>query len=205
MICTSQDTYYVGTIKGIGRIYQQTVIDTYSRVAEAKLYQDKTALTAADVLNDRILPWYEGEGVKILRILTDRGSEYCGKIEHHAFQLYISIEEIDHSKTKAYSPQTNGICERFHKTMKCEFYDTAFRKKIYNTIEELQSDVDEWVKYYNIERPHSGKYCYGKTPMETFRSSKHLGIEKNNELQYNQEVTDKGQVSDSKLVDTILK
>lgn len=201
----SQDTYYVGTIKGIGRIYQQTVIDTYTRVAEVKLYQEKTALTAADVLNDRVLPWYEEEGIKVLRILTDRGSEYCGKIEHHAFQLYISIEDIDHSKTKAYSPQTNGICERFHKTMKSEFYDTAFRKKIYQTIEELQSDADEWLKYYNHQRAHSGKYCYGKTPIETFKNSKHLAIEKNNEMLYNQSVSDSQEQTDKTLANEILK
>ena len=101
----SQDTYYVGTIKGIGRAYQQTVIDTYTRVAEVKLYQEKTALTAADMLNDRVLPWYDKEEVKVLRILTDRGSEYCGKIEHHAFQLYLSIEDIDHSKKRPIRPK----------------------------------------------------------------------------------------------------
>jgi transposase InsO family protein len=125
----AQDIYYVGTIKGVGKIYQQTFIDTYSRVADIKLYSEKTAITSADILNDRILPWYDSQNIPLLRILTDRGTEYCGKIENHAFQLFLSVENIDHSKTKAYSPQTNGICERFHKTMKQEFYDTAFRKK----------------------------------------------------------------------------
>jgi transposase InsO family protein len=195
----SQDTYYVGTIKGIGKIYQQTFIDTYSRVAEAKLYTEKTAITAADILNDRILPWYEKEDVALLRILTDRGTEYCGKIENHAFQLFLSIENIDHSKTKAFSPQTNGICERFHKTMKQEFYDTAFRKKIYTSIEELQNDVDIWLKYYNEERPHSGKYCYGKTPMQTFIDSKKIALEKNNEQAYNIFSSDKQELSCSQM------
>ncbi len=201
----SQDTYYVGTIKGVGRVNQQTVIDTYTRVAEVKLYQEKTALTAADMLNDRVLPWYDKEEVKVLRILTDRGSEYCGKIEHHAFQLYLSIEDIDHSKTKAYSPQTNGICERFHKTMKSEFYDIAFRKKIYRTIEDLQNDADEWLNYYNHHRPHSGKYCYGKTPMQTFIDSKHLSIEKNNEMVYNQSVYDSQEEADKMSIKELLK
>lgn len=195
----SQDTYYVGTIKGIGKIYQQTFIDTYSRVAETKLYTEKTAITAADILNDRILPWYEKEDVALLRILTDRGTEYCGKIENHAFQLFLSIENIDHSKTKAFSPQTNGICERFHKTMKQEFYDTAFRKKIYTSIEELQNDVDIWLKYYNEQRPHSGKYCYGKTPMQTFIDSKKVALEKNNEQAYNNCSFDKQELSCSQM------
>lgn len=123
----SQDTYYVGNIKGIGRIYQQTFVDTYSRVAICKLYTEKTAITAADHLNDRVLPFFENHEVPLLRVLTDRGTEYCGKPEHHAYQLYLGIENIDHSKTKAYSPQTNGICERFHKTMQEECYFILFR------------------------------------------------------------------------------
>jgi transposase InsO family protein len=174
----AQDTYYVGTIKSIGRIYQQTFIDTYSKVAFAKLYDRKNALVAADVLNDRVLPFYEEQDVPLLRILTDRGTEYCGNREHHEYQLYLAVENIDHSRTKAYSPQTNGICERFHRTMKDEFYSVAFRKRIYESLEQLQADADVWIREYNEVRPHSGKYCFGKTPMQTFLDSKHLSDEK---------------------------
>ncbi len=175
----SQDTYYVGIIKGVGRIYQQTFIDTYSRVATAKLYTDKTAVTAADLLNDRVLPWYAEQGIPLLRSLTDRGTEYCGKVEHHAFQLYLAVENIDHSKTKARHPQTNGIVERLHGTMKREFYEVIFRKKLINSVEDLQTELDLWLNDYNNLRPHSGRYCYGKTPMQTFRDSKHIAVEKN--------------------------
>jgi transposase InsO family protein len=170
----AQDTYYVGTLKGVGRIYQQTFIDTYTRVAFAKLYDRKNALVAADTLNDRVLPFFEQKGLPLLRVLTDRGSEYCGNLEHHEYELYLAIEDIDHSKTKARHPQTNGICERFHRTMKDEFYAVAFRKKIYSSLEQLQSDVDAWLEVYNRQRPHSGRYCYGKTPMQTFIESKPL-------------------------------
>jgi len=114
-----------------------------------------------------------------LRVLTDRGTEYCGKIENHAYQLYLALENIDHSKTKARHPQTNGIVERFHRTMKQEFYDITFRKKIYTTLDELQQGLDQWLSNYNNLRPHAGKYCYGKTPMQTFMDSKHIAIEKN--------------------------
>ena len=175
----AQDTYYVGHIKGVGRIYQQTFIDTYSRVAFANLYTEKTAVTAAHALNDNVLPWFEQQEIPLLRVLTDRGTEYCGKPENHAYQLYLAVENIDHSKTKARSPQTNGICERFHRTMKDEFYSIAFRKKLYRSLDELQIDVNEWLRRYNEFRPHSGKYCYGKTPMQTFLDSKHIAIEKN--------------------------
>lgn len=174
----AQDTYYVGTIKGVGRIYQQTFIDTYCRVAQAKLYVSKDALTAAELLNDRVVPMFEEQGIRLLRILTDRGTEYCGRKKDHPYQLYLAIEDIDHTRTKAKSPQTNGICERFHRTIQDEFYAIAFRKKIYRTLEELQQDLDEWIHWYNTERTHSGRYCYGKTPWQTLQDSKHLALEK---------------------------
>lgn len=163
-----QDTFYVGTLKGVGRIYQQTFIDTYCKVGFAKLYDRKNALVAAELLNDQVMPFYEGHGIPLLRVLTDRGTEYCGNREYHEYELYLALENIDHSKTRAKSPQSNGICERFHKTVLDEFYRVAFRKKVYNSLEELQRDLDLWLKEYNEERPHSGKYCYGKTPMQTF-------------------------------------
>jgi transposase InsO family protein len=175
----SQDTYFVGTFKGIGRVYQQTFIDTYSRVAMANLYTEKTAITAAHMLNERVIPWFDEQGLPLLRMLTDRGTEYCGSVENHAYQLYLALENVDHSKTKARTPQTNGICERFHKTMKQEFYDIALRRKIYSSLEELQADANEWLRQYNELRPHSGKYCYGKTPWQTFLDSKHIAVEKN--------------------------
>ncbi|MDR1729449.1 MAG: IS481 family transposase, partial [Prevotellaceae bacterium] len=174
----AQDTYYVGYIKGVGKIYQQTFIDTYSKVATVKLYDRKIALVAADMLNDRVVPMYDQYGIPLLRILTDRGTEYCGAREHHEYQLYLAIEDIEHTKTKAKSPQTNGICERFHRTMQDEFYATAFRKKIYNNLQELQADADVWLEYYNNQRTHTGKHCYGKTPMQTWIDSIHLAKEK---------------------------
>ncbi|GHZ65486.1 iSSod13, transposase [Vibrio cholerae] len=154
-------------MKGVGRIYQQTFVDTYSKVAFAKLYTTKTPITAADILNDKVLPFFEAHELPMLRILTDRGTEYCGRVEQHDYQLYLAINDIDHTKTKAMSPQTNGICERFHKTILNEFYQVTFRKKLYGSIEELQKDLDEWMDYYNNHRTHQGKMCCGRTPIET--------------------------------------
>ena len=175
--CGAQDTFYVGTLKGVGRIYQQTFIDTYSKVAFAKLYDRKTPVTAADILNDRVLPFFEEHEIVLSRVLTDRGTEYCGT-DSHEYELYLAVEDIDHTRTKAKSPQTNGICERFHKTVLNEFYRVTFRKKIYKTLEELQTDLDAWLKLYNEERPHQGRWCYGKTPMQTFLDSIPLAKEK---------------------------
>ena len=166
--CGAQDTFYVGNMKGVGRIYQQTFVDTYSKVTFAKLYDRKTPITAADLLNDRAVPFFDEKEVKLSRVLTDRGTEYCGNPEHHEYELYLALEDIDHSRTKTKSPQTNGICERFHKTVLDEFYRVAFRKKLYASIEDLQNDLDLWIKTYNEERPHQGRWCFGKTPLQTF-------------------------------------
>lgn len=174
----SQDTFYVGTIKGVGRIYQQTFVDTYSKVAFAKLYTTKTPITAADLLNDRVLPFFAEQGMGILRILTDRGTEYCGKAETHDYQLYLALADIEHTKTKARHPQTNGICERFHKTILQEFYQVAFRRKIYSSLEELQADLDAWISFYNQERTHQGKMCCGRTPLQTLTAGKEVWKEK---------------------------
>lgn len=174
----SQDTFYVGTLKGVGRIYQQTYVDTYCKVAHCKLYQTKTPITAADLLNDRVLPFYEMHGLPILRILTDRGTEYCGKVEHHDYQLYLAVNGIEHTKTKVRHPQTNGITERFHKTVLQEFYQVAFRKKVYTSLEELQKDLDLWLHEYNNVRTHQGKKCCGRTPMATMEEGKLIWSEK---------------------------
>jgi transposase InsO family protein len=176
--CGAQDTFYVGTLKGVGRIYQQTFIDTYSKVAFAKLYDRKTPLTAADLLNDQVVPFFEDQQIPLSRVLTDRGTEYCGSPERHEYELYLAVENIDHTRTKVKRPQTNGICERFHKTVLNEFYRIVFRKKIYPSLEELQADLELWLREYNEERPHQGRWCYGKTPMQTFVDAIPLAKEK---------------------------
>jgi transposase InsO family protein len=176
--CGAQDTFYVGTLKGVGRVYQQTFIDTYAKVGFAKLYDRKTPITAADLLNDRVIPFYEDKGVPLQRILTDRGTEYCGSHDRHEYELYLAVENIDHTRTKAKSPQTNGICERFHKTMLDEFYRVAFRKKVYDATEQLQADLDAWLADYNEVRTHQGRHCFGRTPMQTFIEARHIAREK---------------------------
>jgi len=174
----SQDTFYVGTLKGVGRIYQQTFIDTYSAVAFAKLYTTKHPINSADLLNDQVLPFFDQYEIPLLRVLTDRGTEFCGRADAHDYELFLALNDIEHSRTKAKSPQTNGICERFQKTVLDEFYRIAFRRKIYLTLEELQKDLNEWLQTYNTQRPHQGKRCQGKTPMTTLLENLPLAKEK---------------------------
>ena len=193
-----QDTYYVGNFKAIGKVYGQVFIDSYTRVADTKLYEEKRAITSADLLNDRVLPWYQEQGVPLLRILTDRGSEYKGKVAHHAYELFLSVEGIAHSTTKAYSPQSHGICERFNKTMQEEFFETAMRKQLYESLAALQTDLARWLVYYNRERPHSGQYCYGQAPLEPFLASQELALEKTKELAYLEGVSGSHPITDRK-------
>jgi len=154
------------------------VTDTYSKVAFAKLYDRKTPITAADALNDRVVPFFDEHEIRISRILTDRGTEFCGSHTSHEYELYLAVEDIDHTRTKTKSPQTNGICERFHRTVLEEFYRVAFRKRIYTTLDDLQADLDAWLRQYNEERPHQGRRCFGKTPIQAFLDTLPLAKEK---------------------------
>ena len=164
----AQDTYYVGYIKGIGKIYQQTGIDTYSNIGMAKLYLDKTQTVAADFLNSKVLPFFDEHGISILRMLTDNGREYCGVPETHHYELFLYLNDIEHSRTKVRHPQTNGSVEKLNQIIQNEFYNVAFRKKLYGSLEEMQGDLDAYLRNYNFDRTNQGKRCKGKTPYETF-------------------------------------
>ena len=177
--CGAQDTFYVGNMKGVGRIYQQTFIDTYSKVTFAKLYDRKTPITAEpqdkarsrDALDCHNIPCRD-------RSAHVRASPPFRRRRARPDRSRDRVEDIDHSRTKTKSPQTNGIAERFHKTVLDEFYRIAFRKKLYASIEELQNDLDLWIKSYNEERPHQGRWCFGNTPMQTFLDAIPIAREK---------------------------
>lgn len=186
-----QDTYYVGYIKGVGKIYQQTGIDTFSNVGFAKLYADKTAITAADFLNDKVLPFFDQEQMRLLRVLTDRGSEYGGKMEKHPYQLFLHLNDIEHSRTKARHPQTNGCTERLNQIIQDEFYAVAFRKNLYRSIEQMQADLDAYMDHYNNERTNQGKRCQGRTPRQTWDEGYEL---------YKKYMIEKPEVTDVQLV-----
>lgn len=180
----AQDTCYVGYIKGVGKLYHQAAIDTHSNVGFVKLYPEKTSLTACDLLNDRVLPFFDEQMMRLLRVLTDNGREYCGSKESHAYQLFLHLNEIEHTRIRVRRPQTNGAVERLNQTVQEEFYKVAFRKKLYRSVEEIQADLDEFMTWYNTERTNQGKYCQGRTPMETFMA----GIDLYRQFVYDEEV-----------------
>ena len=168
----SQDTFMVGTIKGVGRIYLQAVIDTYGSFAFGKLYTSKLPETAADVLYDRVLPFYESQGLTVENILTDNGREYCGRPMIHPYQIFLELNDIEHRRTKVARPRTNGFVERFNRTVLDEFFRETFHDKFYASVEELQGDLDQWLNHYNYERPHRGYRNMGRRPIETIEMGK---------------------------------
>lgn len=168
----SQDTFMVGTIKGVGRIYLQAVVDTYGSFAFGKLYTSKLPETAADVLYDRVLPFYESQGIPVENILTDNGREYCGRPMIHPYQIFLELNDVEHRRTKVARPRTNGFVERFNRTVLDEFFRETFHDKFYASVEELQKDLDQWIHYYNHERPHRGYRNMGRRPIETIEMGK---------------------------------
>jgi transposase InsO family protein len=159
-----QDTFDVGYIKGVGRISMQAVVDTFGSFGFAKLYIHKTALTAADILVDRVLPFYRKVSLPVVNILTDNGTAYCGNYPDHEYELILNVFNIRHRRTKIRSPQTNGFVERFNRTVLEEFFAKAFRTNWYYSLEQLQKDLDEWMFKYNFKRPHQGYRVNGSTP-----------------------------------------
>jgi transposase InsO family protein len=172
-----QDTFMVGVIKGVGRVYLQVVVDTYGSYAFGKLYTSKLPETAADILYDKVLPFYEEQKLKVEHILTDNGREYCGRPMVHPYQIFLELYDIDHRRTKVATPRTNGFAERFNRTILDEFFREAFRKTLYLSLEELQTDLDQWLAYYNNERPHRGYRNMGRRPFETIEEGKKVKAE----------------------------
>lgn len=162
-----QDTFQVGHIKGVGRIYLHVVVDTYSSLAFGFLHTTKRPEAAVAVLHNDVLPFYEAHDIAVQALLTDNGREFCGT-DSHPYELYLALNEIEHRRTKVRRPQTNGFVERFNRTVLDEFFRTAFRTKFYESVEQLQTDLDEWLIYYNHERPHQGYRNMGRRPIDTF-------------------------------------
>jgi transposase InsO family protein len=162
----SADTFQVGTIKGVGKVYLHAVVDTYGSYAFGFLHTSKQPEAAVAVLHNDVLPFYSKYKLPVSAILTDNGRELCGK-DSHPYELYLELNDIEHRRTRVRSPQTNGFVERFNRTVLDEFFRKAFRTKLYKTIEELQIDLDAWLLYYNTERPHQGYRNMGRRPMDT--------------------------------------
>jgi transposase InsO family protein len=167
----NQDTFYWGTLKGVGKVYVQVVVDTFCSLAFAKCYSSKMPITACDLLYERVLPFYDALGVPVRAILTDNGREFCGKPESHPYELLLAMEDIEHRNTKVRSPRTNGFVERMNRTLLDECFRVKGRETFYLSIAEIQRDLDAFMTYYNTERSHQGYRLNGKTPAAALRTA----------------------------------
>ena len=162
----AQDTFLVGSFKGVGKVYLHTVVDTYGSYAFGFLHTGKLAECAVAVLHNDVLPFYQERGLAVSAVLTDNGREFCGT-ETHPYELYLALNDLKHKRTKVRHPQTTGFVERFHRTVKEEFFALALRETFYESVEALQTDLDRWLVHYNTERPHQGYRNLGKRPIDT--------------------------------------
>ena len=162
------DTFFVGTLKGVGKVYLQSVIDCYSRYAFGRLYTSKMPVTAVHVLNTDVLPFFEQHQARIETVLSDNGREFCGRPDNHPYELFLQLENIEHRTTKVRRPQSNGFVERLHRTLLDELFRIQGRSKWYESVEDMQLDLDGYLVHYNRERPHQGRNMKGKTPYEVF-------------------------------------
>jgi len=164
-----QDVFTIGRIKGVGRIYMHTVVDTYGSYGFAFLHPSKRPEAAVALLHNDVFPFYEDQGLEVEALLTDNGREFCGT-DAHPYELYLALNDVEHRRIQVRTPQTNGFVERFHRTVKEEFLAVTFRQTFYETIEALQQDLDQWLIHYNTERPHQGYRNLGRRPMDTILS-----------------------------------
>ena len=176
------DTFFVGTLKGVGRVYLQTVLDCYSRFAWAQIYTNKLPVTAVQILNNQVIPFFEAHNATIETILSDNGREFCGRPDKHPYELFLQLEGIEHRKTKVRRPQSNGFIERFHRTLLDEHLRIKGRTKFYESPDEMQKDIEIYLKHYNTERAHQGRLMKGRTPYQVFKA----GLSKNNTENENQ-------------------
>ena len=164
----NQDTFHWGTLKGVGKVYVQVVVDVFCSLAFAKLYTSKMPITAVDLLYDRVLPFYEALGIEVGAVLTDNGREFCGRPEQHPYELLLALEGIEHRTTKIRSPRTNGFVERMNRTLLDECFRVGGRTTWYESVEQLQSDLDRYLERYNLRRTHQGYRLGGRTPAHAF-------------------------------------
>jgi transposase InsO family protein len=171
----NQDTFFWGSLKGVGKVYVQVVVDVFCSLAFAKVYTSKMPVTACDLLYERVLPFYEALGVPIGAVLTDNGREFCGKPETHPYELLLALEGVDHRTTRVRSPRTNGFVERMNRTLLDECFRVAGRTTWYVEVEEIQRDLDRFLDYYNVQRTHQGYRLKGRTPAQALCEA--LGLE----------------------------
>lgn len=160
------DAFYVGKLKGVGKVWQFTAVDTHTRWAVLQLVVgDKTAEAAAAFL-DLAIDRLAEEGIAVSGILTDRGPEFIGR----DFTDHVAELGIDHHKTPPRSPNHNAVCERFHGTVLHEFFRVAFHREFFTGVDQLDRHLQTWVEHYNRRRRNRSDYMRGRSPLQVLNT-----------------------------------
>lgn len=153
------DTFYIGNLKGVGKVWQITACDAASSYGLAGLLPSHDAAAAATFLRDVVVPHFQRAGWRVRRVLTDGGPEFKG-----AFAVACRELGLRHTRTKPRHAWTNGFVERLQGTILQELWRVAFRRRYFTSRRALQHALDGFMRYYNTERPHQGYRLRGQTP-----------------------------------------
>jgi transposase InsO family protein len=160
------DSFYVGKLKGIGKVWQFTAVDTHTRWAVVDLVAADHTAQAAAVFLDLVIERLATAGITTRGILTDRGPEFGGS----DFTSHVRELDISHTKTPPRSPNHNAVCERFQGTVLHEFYRVAFHREFFATVDRLNRRLQSWVTHYNTRRRNRGDYMRGRSPLQVLTS-----------------------------------
>jgi Integrase core domain. len=164
----AQDFMLVGFLNGIGKIYLQSVVDTYNSFAFGFLHTGKFPDNAVAILHNDVLPFFQQYRIRVNTIATNNNRQYSGTENHH-YELYLLLNDIGHRKSPVHDGRSNGFNQRFNRIALNEFFKKAFQKKSYDSIEKLQVDFDQWLLSYNNERPHNGYRNMGLPPAAIYQ------------------------------------
>ena len=163
----SLDTFYVGKLKGVGKVWQITGCDCASSFGWARLILGEVTATAVlSFLREAVRPVYRHAGWRLRRVLTDNGKEFKGAFAAGCERLDIRV-----TRTKPRHAWTNGFVERLQKTILHEHWRIAFRRQYFTGARALQRSLDRFLQFYNHERTHRGYRLRGRTPATVFKGA----------------------------------
>jgi transposase InsO family protein len=156
------DSFYVGNLKGVGKVYQLTAVDTCARWAIVKLIIGPVHTADTIRFVDHVRKTMRRLGIPVGRVLTDNGPEYSGL----AFRDHLADIGIDHVRIPPRSPNHNAVCERFQGTMLQECWRPAFHRRHFHSLRQLQAEANAWLIRYNTRRRNHGDYMAGRRPTD---------------------------------------
>ena len=164
------DSFYIGNLKGVGKCYQLTAIDTATRWAIISIVLGP--VTAAHTVRfiGQVVRHWRRHGIRVRAVLSDNGPEYAATL----FKGHLATIGINHVRIPPRSPNHNAVCERFHQTVLQECWRPAFHRRRFGSIRQLQAEADSWLRRYHHRRRNHGDYMAGRTPKEALDQTRHL-------------------------------